>query len=277
MDQFNRPQWDDYYLAYCFLISRRSLDPATQHGAVIVSSDNRPLSSGYNGPLKGSKDEDVPLTRPEKYFHFLHGEENALLAYCGSHQDVVGATAYITGPPCYHCLRMLIQKGIKRIIYGPVGSAMIDKADEDAKKLMLETGNVVMKEHDNLSGVRNCLIDALKYFVIKSMKYDQDTWVLVLNKYQRDNLLNLINVAGYPYHVDGQKSEKIVEPFNEIHNGDWLGEIGMQLAKYATPYNYTLDNLDRANKSAEMYQQDVNRWLERKIKEWQQNQPSSQP
>lgn len=92
-----KPSWNKYYLAQSFLIAQRSIDPSTKCGAIIVSQDNRVLSQGYNGPLKNSIDSEIPLIRPDKYFHMIHAEENAILAYNGSRQDIEGSSIYITG------------------------------------------------------------------------------------------------------------------------------------------------------------------------------------
>ena len=133
-----KPNWNVYYLTQCFLVAQRSLDPNTKCGAIIVSADNRVLSQGYNSPLKNSKDDEIPLTRPEKYCHMIHAEENAILAYNGSYQDIQGGTIYVTGSPCHKCLRMIIQKGITNIIYPKFPITVCqDQADLDAANLML--------------------------------------------------------------------------------------------------------------------------------------------
>ena len=132
-----RPSWDVYYLTMAFVVAQRSLDPNTKHGAIIVSKDGRVLSTGYNGPIKGSIDKEIPLTRPKKYIFFIHSEENSILAYNGSYQDIVGSTIYVTGRPCHRCLRMIIQKGITRIIHAQTVSKVIDQVDMDAQAIML--------------------------------------------------------------------------------------------------------------------------------------------
>jgi dCMP deaminase len=132
-----RPDKDIYYLSIAFVIAQASFDPSSKCGAVIVSKDGRILSTGYNGPLKNSIDEEIPITRPAKYMAFLHGEENAILAYNGSYQDILDATIYVTGRPCYKCLRMIIQKGITRIVYGRNDTMVVDEMDMDAQKIML--------------------------------------------------------------------------------------------------------------------------------------------
>lgn len=160
-----KPSWDVYYLSQCFLISQRSLDPNTKCGAVIVSEDNRVLSQGYNGPLKNSCDGQIPLTRPEKYYHMIHAEENAILAYNGSYQDIKGATIYITGAPCHKCLRMIIQKGITRIVYPEFPNAMCqDEDDLNAAKIMLQHHpEVFVSVIDCIDGIYKMFSETKKY------------------------------------------------------------------------------------------------------------------
>jgi len=138
----DRPSWDEYYLTIAYVVAQRSFDPSTKCGCVLVSADNRILSTGYNGPIKGSIDAKIPLTRPEKYSHLLHAEENALLAYSGSQQDISGSTAYVTGRPCHKCLRMMLQKGIERIVYSSTNvTKVVDKTDMEAQEIMIYGDN----------------------------------------------------------------------------------------------------------------------------------------
>ena len=116
----------------------RSIDPSSKCGAVLVSKESKILSTGYNGPIKGADDEKIPLERPAKYAHMLHAEENCLLAYNGSNQDLEGASMYVTGAPCHKCLRMILQKGIRNIIITDGNrTAVQDAADRAACDLML--------------------------------------------------------------------------------------------------------------------------------------------
>jgi dCMP deaminase len=133
----DRPKKDIYYLSIAFVVAQASFDPSSKCGAVIVSKDGRLLSTGFNGPIKKSKDEEVPLTRPNKYLHWVHAEENSILAYNGSYQDIAGATIFVTGRPCSRCLRGIIQKGITRIVYGRNVTHVVDQEDMDAQEIML--------------------------------------------------------------------------------------------------------------------------------------------
>jgi dCMP deaminase len=135
-----KPDWDDYYMSMAYLVSQRSVDESTVHGAVLVSADNRVLSIGYNGPIRGSEiDPEELRKRPNKYWYMIHAEENCIINYHGSHSDLIGATMYITGEPCHICLLTILQKGIRRIIHGTAGSKCLDEQDREAKEHMLDS------------------------------------------------------------------------------------------------------------------------------------------
>jgi len=158
----NRPSKDDYFLALAFVVARKSFDPSSKCGCVIVSKDGRILATGYNGPLPDSNDVEVPLIRPDRYYVMIHGEENALLAYSGSYTDIQGATAYITGRFCHRCLRMLLRKGITRLVYGKNDTACVDKEDLRAQELLLrDRKDVIIVEKTNHE-VKKILENAIK-------------------------------------------------------------------------------------------------------------------
>lgn len=130
-----RPSWDEYFMALAEQISRRSPDPSTKHGCVIVDPDNRVVSTGYNGPVAGMPNEIVPLDRPAKYDWFIHAEDNAVaFARC----DLRGATAYVTGPPCAACFRRLLQVGVRRIVHADRQSACINDDELAACRKMAD-------------------------------------------------------------------------------------------------------------------------------------------
>lgn len=134
--------WDDYYMIAALWAKTRSPDESTQHGCVIVAQGGEVLSWGYNGFPRGCDDKLMPQTRPEKYSVILHSEENAILN-CNVLMD--GATVYVTGPPCVKCWPKLIQKGIKKVVYGPVYSTSPDSEhlkDDDLIALMLKDRDI---------------------------------------------------------------------------------------------------------------------------------------
>ncbi len=118
--------WDCYFINIAHAVSDRSPDPTTKHGCVLVDKNNRIISTGYNGPIKGLPSHCVETTRPAKYKWMIHAEDNAVLfAKC----DLEGSTAYITGHPCAACFRRLVQAGIRRIVYGMTMSSCITTDD----------------------------------------------------------------------------------------------------------------------------------------------------
>ena len=156
--------WDVYYMAQAFLVAQKSIDPSTKHGSIWVSKDNRILSMGYNGALRNIDDDKVPLTRPDKYYWMIHSEENCLLSYEGDMGVVEGSKIYITGRPCHRCLRMILQKGIKKIIYGKVMSACMDGGDIQAQNQMLDLKkDIEIIEFEDMNGVVNLLHKTLSY------------------------------------------------------------------------------------------------------------------
>jgi dCMP deaminase len=134
-----RPSWDQYFLALAEQVSRRSPDPATKHGCVLVDQDHRVISTGYNGPVSGLPNKLVPLERPAKYDWFIHAEDNAVaFARC----DLRGATAYITGRPCAACFRRLLQVGIRRIVQGDREARSLTDEELQACRTMAEAMGV---------------------------------------------------------------------------------------------------------------------------------------
>lgn len=96
------------------VVSTRSHDSETQVGCVIVDSNKRIISTGYNGFPPGCKDSELPTTRPEKYKYMIHAEINAI-ATC--RVDLNGASLYTTTSPCSDCVKAIITSGIKKVIF----------------------------------------------------------------------------------------------------------------------------------------------------------------
>ena len=114
--------WDEYFMAITVLSAMRSKDPSTTVGACIVSNDNRILSIGYNGAPNGFDDNDFPWNREgnnleTKYPYVCHAELNAILKYRANKKDLENANIYVDSFPCNECAKMIIQSGIKEVIY----------------------------------------------------------------------------------------------------------------------------------------------------------------
>ena len=114
--------WDEYFMASAFLSAMRSKDPHTQVGAVIVNpKTKRIVGVGYNGMPHGCSDDVLPwakgqpLALDNKYMYVCHAEMNAVLNKNAA--DVEGCSIYVALFPCNECAKIIIQAGIKEVIY----------------------------------------------------------------------------------------------------------------------------------------------------------------
>lgn len=144
--------WDEYFMGVALLSAQRSKDPNTQVGACIVAKDNRILSVGYNGTPNGMSDKNFKWNREgeflnTKYPYVIHGEANAIANYRGYKKDLEGAKIYVTLFPCNECSKMIVQNGIKEVIY------LDDKYDGTdaniASKIILDSCNIQYRKFDS--------------------------------------------------------------------------------------------------------------------------------
>ena len=138
-----RPSNDEYFMEMAQLVSSRSTCLRRRVGAVIVK-EKRVLSTGYNGSPKGTKhceelgcirvQMNVPSGTRHELCRGVHAEQNAVTqaAYFGVSVD--GATIYTTTYPCSMCAKILINAGIKEIVYSEGYS------DDLSKELLNEAG-----------------------------------------------------------------------------------------------------------------------------------------
>jgi dCMP deaminase len=107
--------WDARFIRLAGHISGWSKDPSSKVGAVLVNDKRQVVGLGYNGfPRNTSDDSGHYNDRATKYLRVVHAEVNAVLNATGSTE---GATAYVTHPCCSQCMALLIQSGIKRVVY----------------------------------------------------------------------------------------------------------------------------------------------------------------
>ena len=107
---------DQRYLRMARIWAENSYCTRRQVGALVVK-DKRIISDGYNGTPSGFEnvcEDENGLTKP----YVLHAEANAITKLARSHNSSEGATIYITASPCIECAKLLIQAGIKRVVYG---------------------------------------------------------------------------------------------------------------------------------------------------------------
>ena len=141
----NYLNWDEYFMGIAKLTAGRSKDPNTQVGACIVSSDNRVLSTGYNGTPNGFNDDEFPWKREgspleTKYMYVCHAEANAIDNFRGYKKEFENARLYVDLFPCNECAKKIIQSGIKEVIY--LSDKYADSDSTKAAKILFDTCGV---------------------------------------------------------------------------------------------------------------------------------------
>ncbi len=131
------PLKDLYYMNLCFDINLRSVDKSSKCGCVFVADDGAILSSGYNNPVRGANDMNIPTTRPDKYFFMEHSERNAIYNAARHGVKLMNSTVFVTGFICFDCLRGMIQVGVRRICYGPLQVKMGEIRENELYKHLL--------------------------------------------------------------------------------------------------------------------------------------------
>ncbi len=118
MNNFNptkQEQLDKRYMRMAFIWSENSYCKRRKVGALLVK-DKMIISDGYNGTPAGFEnicEDENDTTKP----YVLHAEANAITKIARSNNSSEGATLYVTSSPCIECAKLIIQSGIKRVVY----------------------------------------------------------------------------------------------------------------------------------------------------------------
>ena len=108
-------KFDQRYLEMAGIWARNSYCKRRQVGALIVK-DKMIISDGYNGTPTGFPnvcEDDNNVSLP----YVLHAEANAITKIARSGNNSDGATLYVTDSPCIECAKLIIQSGIRRVVY----------------------------------------------------------------------------------------------------------------------------------------------------------------
>ena len=107
-------KFDDKYMRMAAIWASNSYCKRRQVGALLVK-DRMIISDGYNGTPSGFENvcEENDVTKP----YVLHAEANAITKLARSHNSSDGATLYVTASPCIECAKLIIQAGIRRVVY----------------------------------------------------------------------------------------------------------------------------------------------------------------
>ena len=150
MKDTNYISWDTYFMGVALLSSYRSKDPSTKVGACIVNEQKRIIGIGYNGFPYGCNDDEFPWEREGdyldcKYPYVVHAEPNAIL---NSTTSLQGATLYVTLFPCNECAKLIIQSGIKEIVY--MGDKYDGTPSDVASKKMLKAAGIKTRKMEKI-------------------------------------------------------------------------------------------------------------------------------
>jgi dCMP deaminase len=121
-----RPEWDDYFMQITEVVASRSTCLRRKVGALIVK-DNRILSSGYNGAPKGlhhcaelscrREALGIPSGERHELCRAIHAEQNAIIQAATYGVSIEGSVIYTTTQPCVLCAKMIVNAGIKKIVF----------------------------------------------------------------------------------------------------------------------------------------------------------------
>lgn len=115
----DRPSWDEYFMNIAKAVASRSTCSRRSVGAVVVR-DKRILATGYNGAPAGLRHCDHTGGADMRDGHCArstHAEQNAIVQAARHGTMIDGATVYCTAQPCLTCAKLLVNAGVKRVVY----------------------------------------------------------------------------------------------------------------------------------------------------------------
>ncbi len=108
-------KYDKFFIKLAENYSELSFAKRKKVGAVIVK-ENSVISDGYNGTPSGY-DNNCEDPHGNTFWYVLHAEANAILKTAKNNQNCKDSTLYVTMSPCKECAKLIIQSGIKKVIY----------------------------------------------------------------------------------------------------------------------------------------------------------------
>lgn len=145
-DEKKQKLLDQRYLKMAMIWSQNSYCKRRQVGALLVK-EKMVISDGYNGTPSGFEnicEDENNHTKP----YVLHAEANAITKVAKSNNSSDGATLYVTSSPCLECSKLIIQAGIKRVVF--TESYRLDDGINLLKRANIEVKQV---EHEKIETV----------------------------------------------------------------------------------------------------------------------------
>jgi len=146
----DRPSYDEYFMEMAHLVSKRSTCLRRSVGAILVKNKHI-LSTGYNGAPKGFKHCSevgclreklgIPSGERHEICRGLHAEQNAIIQAAVFGVSIEGSVLYCTNAPCVVCAKMLINAGIKEIVFSGNYPDALAKKMLDESKIKVRKGN----------------------------------------------------------------------------------------------------------------------------------------
>lgn len=148
-DSMSRVSWDEYFMEITKLVASRSTCLRRRVGAIIVR-DKHILATGYNGAPAGlphcldigcyREKQNIPSGERHELCRGLHAEQNAIIQAANHGASLKESTLYTTTHPCIICTKMIINAGIKRVVYQDgyadnLSGAMIEESSIEVRQM----------------------------------------------------------------------------------------------------------------------------------------------
>lgn len=133
---------DRRYLRMANIWGENSYCKRLKVGALIVR-DNMIISDGYNGTPSGFEnicEDENNITKP----YVLHAEANAITKVAASNNNSRGATIYVTHAPCLECAKLIIQSGIRRVVFSQ--SYRLSDGEDLLRRAGIEVEHIAIEE-----------------------------------------------------------------------------------------------------------------------------------
>ena len=145
-----RPSWDEYFMQMAELTAQRSTCLRRKVGAVIVK-DKHIIATGYNGAPRGLRHcgdlggclrqkLGIPSGTKHEICYAIHAEQNAIIQAAKLGISIDGATLYCTHYPCTICAKMIVNSGIKRVVF-------LHPYPDDFSGTILSEGGVLVEQY----------------------------------------------------------------------------------------------------------------------------------
>lgn len=154
-EKAQRPTWDDYFMKVAYLVRERSTCLRRKVGAVLVK-DKQILATGYNGAPSGithcdqagclRQDLSIPSGERHEICRGLHAEQNVLLQAARHGVSAREGVLYITNAPCSICAKMIINAGIKEVVF-------CDYYPDKMASEFLQEAKVTLRKIENIGAV----------------------------------------------------------------------------------------------------------------------------